>query len=148
MNRAGVIVSAYGVRSPLNKLAVVMVRDRQTLALNVFDSSVTKDVVKAIQGADLGFNPLLEGPQTVVVPVPPVSSTTLETLRKKTAQLGENTRISLRNKRRKAMDAVNKLSLQSKDQQKTLERKIQLETNRHVDEVDDLVNVKLSELRG
>lgn len=49
-----VMVMAYGTLSPLKQVANVSTEDARTLRVSAWDSSLIKDVEKAITGADLG----------------------------------------------------------------------------------------------
>lgn len=48
-------VSAYGSMQPLKHMATISVEDARTLRVQPFDSSVVKDVERAIAAADLGL---------------------------------------------------------------------------------------------
>ena len=66
----GIMVEYYGSPTPLRQLANVVAEDARTLAITVFDKSLTPLIEKAILTSDLGLNPASAG--TVIrVPLPP-----------------------------------------------------------------------------
>ena len=68
----GIMVSYYGADTPLRQVGNVSIEDARTLAITVFDKSLTAAVEKAIMASDLGLNPMSAG--TVIrVPLPPLT---------------------------------------------------------------------------
>lgn len=68
----GLVVEYYGSATPLRQLANVVAEDSRTLAITVFDRSLSPAVEKAILASDLGLNPSSAG--TVIrVPLPPLT---------------------------------------------------------------------------
>ena len=53
----GIRIDYYGAETPLKQMASINVEDARTLAVSVFDKSITPDVEKAIMKSDLGLNP-------------------------------------------------------------------------------------------
>lgn len=88
-------VDAYGTQEPLNKVAQVVVKDHQTLMVNVFDPSLVKAVSEAIRTADLQLNPQVVG-SAVKVPVPRVTQEYREKLAKQVAAAGEEAKVAAR----------------------------------------------------
>lgn len=56
-----VMVDYYGSMTPLNQMANISVPEPRMLLVNVWDLSALKNVVKAINEADLGLNPADDG---------------------------------------------------------------------------------------
>ena len=54
-------VEAYGSMMPLKQVASVGVEDARTLRVSVYDTSVIKDVERAIVGANLGVGTVTDG---------------------------------------------------------------------------------------
>ena len=57
----GIMVEAYGAKSPLNTLGNINVGDASSVTVSPWDKSVLKDIEKAIVGADLGVGVVNEG---------------------------------------------------------------------------------------
>ena len=100
----GINVEYYGSATPLRQLANVTVEDSRTLAISVFDRSMSPAIEKAIMASDLGLNPSSAG--TVIrVPLPPLTEERRKELAKDVKKEAENAKIAIRNIRRDAMDA-------------------------------------------
>ena len=68
----GIVVEYYGAATPLRQLANITAEDSRTLAITVFDLTLTPAVEKAIMSSDLGLNPSSAG--TIIrVPLPPLT---------------------------------------------------------------------------
>ena len=66
-----VMVNYYGSLTPLNQMANITVPDPRCLMINVWDLSAFKDVLKAINEANLGLTPSDDGKSIrLVFPVP------------------------------------------------------------------------------
>ena len=143
-----IVVTAYGTQMPLNQVATVGAPEPRLLVLQVFDKSTVGDVVKAIQGADLGLNPQPDG-QIVRVPVPPLNEERRLNLVKQCKNIAEDGRIALRNIRRDGNDAAKKLESDkdiSEDQQHDALSEIQTFTDNHIKEIDILLDAKEKEV--
>ena len=68
----GVTIDYYGSPAPINQVAGVSVPDARTIIVQPFDPSTLSLIEKAIQVADLGFNPQNDG-QILRIPVPPLT---------------------------------------------------------------------------
>lgn len=109
----GIQVEYYGSATPLRQLANIVAEDARTLAITVFDRSLSPAVEKAIMSADLGLNPSSAG--TVIrVPLPVLTEERRKDLTKIVRAEAENGRISVRNVRR---DANEKLKVLVKDKE-------------------------------
>lgn len=119
----GIVVEYYGSATPLRQLANVVAEDSRTLAITVFDRSLSPAVEKAIIASDLGLNPASAG--TVIrVPLPPLTEERRRDLTKIVRSEAEQGRVSVRNVRRDANDQIKAL-LKDKDISEDDERKAQ-----------------------
>ena len=57
----GILIEAYGTKTPLVGLASVSVPEARSLVITPWDKSIVKDVERAMVAADLGLNPVNEG---------------------------------------------------------------------------------------
>lgn len=104
----GIMVEYYGSATPLRQLANVVAEDARTLAITVFDKSLSGAVEKAILSSDLGLNPSSAG--TVIrVPLPPLTEERRRDLTKIVRNEAEQGRVSIRNIRRDANDQIKAL---------------------------------------
>ena len=98
-------VEAYGSVMPLPQVGTISVIDARMLSVSVWDKGLVKAVEKAIRDSDLGANPMIEG--TIVrVPIPQPTAERRAKLAKLAAKYAEDSKISVRNIRREAMDFV------------------------------------------
>ena len=104
----GIMVSYYGADTPLRQVGNVSIEDARTLAITVFDKSLTAAVEKAIMASDLGLNPMSAG--TVIrVPLPPLTEERRKDLIKIVRGEVESGRVAVRNIRRDANGDVKSL---------------------------------------
>ncbi|PRD39114.1 UNVERIFIED_CONTAM: frr [Trichonephila clavipes] len=144
----GIQVSYYGADTPLRQVANVSIEDSRTLAITVFDKSLTQAVEKAIMASNLGLNPMSAG--TVIrVPLPPLTEERRKDLVKLVRGEAEGGRVAIRNIRRDA-NADFKALLKDKEISEDDERKaadeIQKITDLFVKKVDDVLAEKEKEL--
>src|SRR3974377_2440107 len=62
-------VDYYGTPTPITQMAQVSTPEAQLILISPWDPTVAKEIEKAIQTADLGFNPQSDG-KVIRVPVP------------------------------------------------------------------------------
>ena len=107
-------VDAYGEMTPLQHLGSVAARDAQTLVVLLYDASLKGAVTKAIAESPLGFNPRDDG-DTLIVPVPEMTRETKLEVGKMAQRAGESAKISVRNARKRGMDAIKKTKMPEDD---------------------------------
>ena len=141
-------VDAYGQKMPLNQVASVSVPDPKSLVVQPWDKTLIGDIVKAIQTAELGFNPQVEGP-IIRVPVPPLSEERRVDLAKHCKKIAEEGKVAIRNVRREANERLKKAEKDKKvsqDEQREGTDKIQHLTDRFIREIDEIVVRKEKEI--
>jgi ribosome recycling factor len=131
-------VELYGSHMPLKALANINVPEARQIVVTPFDHSTINAIAKAIEAANLGVNPMVDG-KIIRINVPPMD----EAIRKKIAgqckEHGEKTKISLRDVRRKFNDLIRKQKadgLIPEDLMKKLEKHIQEMTDKFCKDVD------------
>ncbi|WP_333987448.1 ribosome recycling factor [Providencia huaxiensis] len=144
----GITVEYYGSATPLRQLANVTVEDSRTLAISVFDRSMSPAIEKAIMASDLGLNPSSAG--TVIrVPLPPLTEERRKDLIKVVRGEAEQGRIAVRNVRRDANDKVKALLKDkeiSEDDERRSQDDIQKLTDSFIKKVDESLAQKEAEL--
>jgi ribosome recycling factor len=103
----GIKVESYGQLVPLKQVGNVSVKDSKTLMVQLWDKSVVANVEKAIRESGMGLNPATEG-QSIRVPIPPLTEERRREYVKLVKKLAEDAKISLRNIRRDAIQAIEK----------------------------------------
>lgn len=139
----GIQVEYYGSATPLRQLANIVTEDSRTLAITVFDRSLSQAVEKAIMSSDLGLNPSSAG--TVIrVPLPALTEERRRDLTKIVRGEAENARVSVRNIRRDANDKLKAL-LKDKEISEDEDRKAQDEIQKITDAIIKKVDVVLAD---
>ena len=137
-------VDAYGSKMPINQLGTVSIPEPRLLVVQAFDKTTVVDIVKAIQVADLGLNPVVDG-QTIRIPVPPLNEERRKDLVKRCKTIAEDGRVAIRNIRRDANDQIKKVQKAkdiSEDQGKDGLDEVQKHTDEFIKEIDVLLAKK------
>ena len=145
----GIMVEAYGSTVPLNQVGNASVPEARMLSVQVWDKGLLKVVEKAIRDSGLGLNPMNDG-QMIRIPIPPLSEERRIELCKIAGKYTETARISARNLRREALDAVKKMKQDneiSEDEQKRYEAEIQTLTDKTIATLDDMYKNKEVEIK-
>jgi ribosome recycling factor len=143
-----VSVDYYGTPTPLPQVAKVTLLDARTIGVTPFEKKMTQAVEKAIRDSDLGLNPAASG-ETVRVPMPALTEERRKELIKVVRHEAENARVAVRNLRRDAIhhlkEALKKKEVSENDERRAQEE-VQKMTDRHVAEIDRLLQQKETEL--
>ncbi|MDA0902570.1 MAG: ribosome recycling factor [Proteobacteria bacterium] len=102
-----IMVNAYGSEMPVNQLASISSIDAVTLSVQVWDSSHTDSVDKAIRNSDLNLNPIKDG-NILKIPFPKLSQERRQEYVKICANYLEQSKIALRNIRRDEIEKLKK----------------------------------------
>jgi ribosome recycling factor len=141
-------VDYYGSSVPISQVANVSLLDARTISVQPWEKGMGAKIEKAIRESDLGLNPASMG-DLIRVPMPPMSEERRKEMTKLVRHEGEAAKIAVRNLRRDANEAVKKLvkdKLASEDEQKRAEADIQKVTDKHVAEIDRMVESKEQEI--
>ena len=141
-------VDAYGSMMPLNQVGTVTVPEARLLMVQVWDKGLVKSVEKAIRDANLGVDPAADG-QNVRVPIPAMNEQRRQELAKLAGKYAEDARISIRNVRRDAMDAMKKLEKDkeiSEDELHRISDDVQTMTDNHIKKIDEHLAAKQKEI--
>mgnify|MGYP001094835667 FL=1 len=141
-------VDYYGTPSPLQSVANISVPEARMIQIQPWESSLIKEIERAIIASDLGLTPANDGKMIRLV-FPELTEDRRKELVKDVKKKGENAKIAVRNIRRDANDAVkkkNKANEISDDEQKQLEDRIQKLTDKFIAKVDEAVETKSTEV--
>lgn len=142
-----VMVSYYGVDTPLKQLANVNVEDARTLSIVPWEKPLVPAIEKAIM-ASSGLNPSTSG-EVIRVPMPMLTEETRKTLVKQARHEAENAKVSIRNARRDANSTLKDLVKDkdiSEDEEKRGADDVQKLTDKYVAEVDKMLQSKEADL--
>ena len=143
-----VTVEYYGAEVPINQVASVSTPEARIIAISPFDSTILKEIEKAINIADIGINPNNDG-KVIRLIFPELTEERRKELTKDVKKKGEDSKVAIRNIRRDAMDAVKKAEKANEiteDTLKNLEEEIQKLTDSNIAEIDKLVESKNKEI--
>jgi ribosome recycling factor len=143
-----VTVDYYGTATPIPQVANVTLIDARTIGVNPWDKKMSGAIEKAIRDSDLGLNPATMG-ETVRVPMPALTEERRKELIKVVRHEGENARVAIRNVRRDANNHLKDLLKQKKvaeDEERRAQDDVQKLTDRHIAEIDKLLQQKEADL--
>ena len=139
-----VMVEYYGSMVAVNQVANVNLGDSRTINVQPYEKSMIGKVEKAIRDSDLGLNPATNG-DLIRVPMPMLTEERRRDLTKIVRTEGEGAKVSIRNIRRDANDALKKLIKDkeiSEDDERRAQDEVQKATDKAVAEVDKLLQQK------
>ena len=134
----GVMVEAYGSTMRLKECAAISTPDARLIQVQPWDKGLIRAVEKALQMANLGINPIVDG-GLIRLPLPDLSKERRLEFVKLAHKLAEDGRVTIRHVRRDAMEAVKKAKKDGKiseDEEKRLEKDIQTSTDKAIKDID------------
>lgn len=102
-----VLVDYYGSPTPLQQLASFNTPDARTILITPYDASAMREIEKALSDSEVGANPSNDGKQIRIV-MPEMTEERRKEYAKLVKSKGEDHKVSVRNARRKAKDAIAK----------------------------------------
>jgi len=142
------LVDAYGSKTMINQLGNINIPDANTLTIQVWDSSLIKNIENAIVESNLGINPQSDG-VTIRLPIPKLSEERRIELSKIASQYAENSKISIRNIRRECIDEFKNQEKEkniSQDDLKKETNRIQKTTDEYIKKIDEMLISKKNEI--
>lgn len=140
-----VMIDYYGEMTPINQMSQISVVEGTQLVVKLFDPSQLKNVEKAINAANLGFNAQNDG--TVIrMNVPALTQETRKVLVKDVSKMAEEAKVVVRNARRDVNDQVKKDGDLSEDMEKRELETVQKVTDEFIKKVDEIAKEKSDEI--
>lgn len=140
----GITVEAYGSPMPINHVATLHVPEPSLITIQPYDVSQIGAIEKAIRASDLGLNPSNDG-KLIRVPIPTLTEERRKELVKHLHHVAEDHRVSVRNVRRDANEAIKKLlkdKLISEDDDRRGHDDMQKMTDSYIAKIDQLSKAK------
>lgn len=140
-------IDYYGVITPLSQTANISTPDAKTIIIQPWDKTLITLIEKAIMSANLGFNPANNG-ELIRIVVPPLTEERRLQLVKQVKNEGETAKISIRNRRREAIDEFKQLKKDGlgEDMAKDSEQNVHKIHEDFIKKVDELVELKEKEI--
>ena len=140
----GIMVEAYGGMQQLKACAAITTPDPRMIQVQPWDKGLLRAIEKALQQANIGVNPVVDG-NLVRLPFPDLSKERRLEFVKTAHRLAEEGRVHVRNVRRDSLEQVKKAKL-SEDETKRLEKEIQTATDKSIKDIESHLAHKEKEL--
>ena len=141
-------VDVYGSAVPIKQIASVGAPEPNQIVIRPYDPGTLKDIEKAIQTSDLGFNPQNDG-RLIRLNVPPLSTEVRRKMVGRIKDLAEESKVAIRNVRRdgnKEADTAQKEKQLTEDERDGVKEEIQELTKRFENRAGDLAKAKETEV--
>ena len=141
-------VEVYGSAVPIKQVASVGAPEPNQIVIRPYDPGTLKDIEKAIQSSDLGFNPQSDG-RLIRLNVPPLSTEVRRKMVGRVKELAEEAKVAVRNIRRdgnKAADTAEKDKDLSEDDRDQVKEEIQELTKTYEAQATDLAKAREKEV--
>ena len=139
-----ILVSYYGVDTPLIQLATISIPEARQICIKPFDRSCLSAIEKAIFESNIGLTPNNNG-EVIILNIPPLTEDTRKEFVKQAKTIAEETKIHLRNIRQDANNDIKKLEI-PEDDIKQGQEEVQELINKYNKIVDDKFKIKEQEL--
>ncbi len=142
----GLHVDYYGSNVPLSQVSNISTPDARTLMIQPWEKNMLQPIEKAIQAANLGFNPQNDG-AVIRINVPTLTEERRKDMVKKSKAEAEHARVAIRNTRRDANEHAKRDSKGlPEDVVKGAEEQIQKMTDQFIALVDKHLEAKDKEI--
>ena len=141
-------VDVYGQSMPIEQLATISVPEARLISIQVWDKANIQLIESSIQKSELGINPQTDG-QIIRLRIPDLTEERRKELIKILKNMGEKSKVSIRNIRREANEDLKKKlkdKIISEDQTKNYEKNIQKITDAHIENLEKILSEKEKEI--
>ena len=137
-------VEYYGSKVPLKQLGNISIPEPTQIMIQVWDNNAVSAIEKVIR-EELNLNPNTQG-NTIRINLPPLTEERRKELARMLHKLAEEARVAVRNIRRDAKDLIEDLEGISEDDKKRAMERLQKLTDKHIDEINALLEKKEEEI--
>jgi ribosome recycling factor len=144
----GIKVDYYGTLTPLNQIATLAAPESRLITIQPWDTTVIKEIEKAVLKSDLGLTPSSDG-KIIRIAIPPLTEQRRKELVKIVHKISEEYKVSVRNLRRDANELIKDIKKDGKiseDDAFKSQEKIQKITDEHIGLVDACYKEKEKEI--
>ena len=141
-------VDVYGQFMPIEQLATISVPEARLISIQVWDKANSNLIESAIQKSELGINPQIDG-QIIRLRIPDLTEERRKDLIKVLKNMGEKSKVAIRNIRRDANEELKKKlkdKVFSEDDNKKFEKDIQKLTDANIENIDKILTEKEKEI--
>ncbi|MBP5210696.1 MAG: ribosome recycling factor [Bacteroidales bacterium] len=142
-----VMVNYYGNPTPIPQVASINTPDAKTMLIQPWEKNMIAPIEKAIMDANLGFTPQNNG-EMIRIQIPALTEERRKELVKKAKAASEIAKVSVRNARRDAIEALKKLQKEGlpEDVEKDDEGLVQKDTDNFSKKIDEVLAAKEKEI--
>jgi ribosome recycling factor len=144
----GIRCDYYGTLTPLNQMATLAVPESRLISIQPWDTSVIKEIEKAILKSDLGLTPSNDG-KIVRIAIPPLTEERRKELVKIVNKICEEHKVAIRNIRRDSNEMLKGFKKEgdiSEDEAFKAQDQVQKITDEFVEQVDEIYKQKEKEI--
>jgi ribosome recycling factor len=141
-------IDVYGQSMPIEQLATTSVPEARLISIQVWDKGNVALIESAIQKSEMGINPQIDG-QIIRLRIPDLTEERRKDLIKVLKNMGEKSKISIRNIRREANEDLKKKlkdKIISEDDNKNFEKNIQKLTDLNIEIIEKVIIEKEKEI--
>jgi len=143
-------IEYYGSLTDLKDIAAISVSEATQLVVKPYDPASKNDIIKGLEGADLGLNPQAEG-DIIRINIPAPSAERRAQLVTQIKKMAEESKIVIRNERRDAIKHIDGLVKDksnpiSEDDGKQGKADIETATKKHISKIDEMCETKSKEI--
>ena len=141
-------IDYYGTPTPINQVAGVSVPEARLIVIQPWDTSILKEIEKAIISADIGINPNNDG-KVIRLAFPELNEERRKEIVKDIKKMAEEAKVVVRNARRDGIDAAKAMQKEgemTEDELKQAESEIQKITDKNIEEIDSILDKKEKEV--
>ena len=141
-------IDVYGQKMPINQLGTITAPEPRTLNIQVWDQNNVALIDSSIRKSEMGLNPQIDG-HLIRIPIPNLNEERRNELKKMVKTIAEKSKISIRNIRREANDALKAMFKEKKiseDEKNNNEKEIQKITDEEINKIDDKASQKEEEI--
>jgi ribosome recycling factor len=138
----------YGAPTPLKQMATLATPQLDMIVIKPFDPGSVREIEKAIKSSDLSIAPVVDG-KVIRLSFPPLSGERRTQLVQQAKQVGEQTKVVIRNLRRDANKHLEQLEKDKTITEDDLEHGKKLiddKTKFYTDKIDEVVKHKTDEI--
>lgn len=144
----GIRVDYYGTLTPLNQMATLSTPESRLITIQPWDTSVIKEMEKAILKSDLGLTPSSDG-KIIRIAIPPLTEARRKELVKIVHKMSEEHKVGIRGIRRDSNEMVKSLKKDggiSEDEGFKAQDRIQKITDEYIQKIDTVFSKKEKEI--
>ena len=134
-----ILVEVYGSMMRLRELAGITTPEARMLLITPWDAQTAGPIEKAIQKANIGLNPAVQG-KFIRIVLPDLSTEQREKFVKALKKMAEDGRVAVRHVRRDAIEALKKLQKGgtiTEDELAHGEKEVQKLTDQYIKQIED-----------